>query len=147
LEALCARISFFLDLRSCSESHPVRAPLRNCELPHNLLTNPKLPQPLPSTHDVCNTLQHTATHCNTLQHTATHCTHTMFATSRHCLAYTSVLQCVAVCCSVLQCEFLMKSLNLTIKKIPASSSLNAADASVGFKDEKQGFLEKVQPIL
>jgi len=41
----------------------------------------------------------------------------------------------------------MKSLNLTIKKIPASSSLNAADASVGFKDEKQGFLEKVQPIL
>ena len=56
-----------------------------------------------------NTLQHTATHCNTLQHTATHCNtlqHTatlyraqdyLYNTDIQCC---SVLQCVAVCCSV-----------------------------------------------
>jgi len=59
----------------------------------------------------CNTLQHTATHCNTLQHTATHCS-TLQHTAAYCNTlrptglprrYNSVLQCVAVCCSVLQC--------------------------------------------
>ena len=58
LEALCARISFLLDLRYCFESQPVRAPLRNCKFPHNLLPNAffkrNLPQPLPRTHDICN---------------------------------------------------------------------------------------------
>jgi len=57
----------------------------------------------------CNMLQHTAPHCNTLQHTATHCTrcvtYSCFArvhlgsASGHAMC--SVLQCVAVCCSVL----------------------------------------------
>jgi len=73
----------------------------------------------------CNTLQHTATHCNTLQHTATHCntlqhtvisghlsswdpqymsqTHNTRSIIERCIAvYCSELQCVAVCCSVLQ---------------------------------------------
>jgi len=77
----------------------------------------------------CNTLQHTATHCNALQRTATHCNTLqhggMRAWSNHaCVAVDnlaarnvgstyippcirapaccSVLQCVTVCCSVLQ---------------------------------------------
>jgi len=70
------------------------------------------------------TLQHTATHCNTLQHTATHtATHTaircIMSMNTVCLTNVpfgientstpapavccSVLQCVAVRCSVLQC--------------------------------------------
>jgi len=73
----------------------------------------------------CNTLQHTATHCNIPQHTVTHC-NTLQHTVTHVLtpirgkkgrdptgalncffekcpggACCSVLQCVAVCCSVL----------------------------------------------
>jgi len=62
-----------------------------------------------------NTLQHTATHCNTLQHTATHCNtlqHTAYfgifwhgvTPSMRDMTYSvccSVLQCVAVCCSML----------------------------------------------
>jgi hypothetical protein len=56
-------------------------------------------------------LQHTATHYNTLQHTATHCN-----TALYCLIlvlkysavqrmgqHNAVLQCIAVCCIVLQC--------------------------------------------
>ena len=39
----------------------------------------------------CNTLQHTATHCNTLQHRS------------EIIIHVCVLQCAAVCCSVLQC--------------------------------------------
>ena len=52
-------------------------------------------------------MQHTATHCNTLQHTATHC-NTLQKKCIQCVRrveykqYT-LLQCVAVCCSVLQC--------------------------------------------
>ena len=52
----------------------------------------------------CNTLQHTATHCNTLQHTATHCSMWQCAISQNRLdVEDSLVQCVAVCCSVLQC--------------------------------------------
>jgi len=68
----------------------------------------------------CNTLQHTATHRNTLQHIATHCNilsgslhfvGTLYKKRRrvrHSLGRghhrkTNVLQCVAMCCSVLQC--------------------------------------------
>ena len=49
------------------------------------------------------TLQHTATHCNTLQHTATY----LMGGSLHeqicALSSAGVLQCVAMCCSVLRC--------------------------------------------
>ena len=51
---------------------------------------------LDATH--CNTLQYSTTHCNTLQHTATHCS-TLHGGAH---GYQSVLQCVAVCCSVLR---------------------------------------------
>ena len=71
-----------------------------------------------------NTLQHTATHCNTLQHTATHCNtlqHANLTGYQWCFAFLSqaprscdashsmlsvcsLLQCVAVCCSLLQCR-------------------------------------------
>ena len=55
----------------------------------------------------CNTLQHTATHCNTLQHTATHVVHVVLSYVTWCMEScgvgVSVLQSVAVCCSVLQC--------------------------------------------
>jgi len=66
----------------------------------------------------CNTLHHTATHCamlhhtapccNTLQHTATHCnTATRCNTLHHILAQPKmsryVLQCIAVCCTMLHC--------------------------------------------
>jgi len=65
-----------------------------------------------------NTLQHTATHCNTLQHTATHCNilcapvlqslhpqlmtrcNTLQHDATYCITCCSMLQCVAVCCSV-----------------------------------------------
>jgi len=52
-----------------------------------------------------NTLQHTATHCNTLQHTATLCVARWFAKQqmRRIIHSCSVLQCVAVCCSVYWC--------------------------------------------
>jgi len=63
----------------------------------------------------CNTLQHTATHCNTLQHNATHYIIYRYtfedATNVNVAAlvpyfafhrFPQVLQCVAVCCSVLQ---------------------------------------------
>jgi len=64
------------------------------------------------------TLQRTATHCNALQHSAIHCyivqhtaTHEITLASvadeiteaaRVVLGYRTLLQCVAVCCSVLQ---------------------------------------------
>jgi len=78
----------------------------------------------------CNTLQHTATRCNMLQHAATRCNTLQHAATRcntqclHCdhrvnihgtfvsfiaNSYSTfnsdgtLLQCVAVCCSVLQC--------------------------------------------
>ena len=66
----------------------------------------------------CNTLQHTATHCDILQHTATHYTtpdrqNAEHQPTRHHpplplpswsqIELNSVLQCVAVCCSVSQC--------------------------------------------
>ena len=44
-----------------------------------------------------------ATHCNTQQHTATHCYNTPQHTRNQWLVCCSVLQCVAVCCSVWQC--------------------------------------------
>jgi len=62
-----------------------------------------------------NTLQHAATHCNALQHAATHCIgHVDVVTAllqrgadieaKTCWSgYIHMLQCVAVCCSVLQC--------------------------------------------
>ena len=55
----------------------------------------------------CNTLQHTATHCNTLQHTATHAMRSNASPNpvtvlSSLLFSRSVLQCVAVCCRVLQ---------------------------------------------
>ena len=65
-----------------------------------------MPQP-------CHTYEsRTATHCNTLQHTATHCNRLHATAMSHlwitCVTWLiihrwcSVLQCVAVCCSVLQ---------------------------------------------
>ena len=46
---------------------------------------------------------HTATHCNTLQHNATHCNTMHHMLYIHTLATCGRHQCVAVCCSVLQC--------------------------------------------
>ena len=73
----------------------------------------------------CDTLQHTATHCSTLQHTATHCNtlqHTRFLPTHGVTTISrlpelldlflkeksSVLQCVAVCCSVSQVPTISK---------------------------------------
>ena len=57
----------------------------------------------PALYPEYDTLQHTATHCNIiLQHTATHCT-MCFCKDGTLPRNTSVLQCVAVCCSLLQC--------------------------------------------
>ena len=65
-------------------------------------------------------LQHTATHYNMLQHTATHCPHDIYWISEStsvCFCgkmadftcQCSLLQCVAVCCSVLQREKMRSS--------------------------------------
>ena len=61
----------------------------------------------------CNTLQHnvtlcitlhrTTTHCNALLHIATHCNTVQEGTGCNISGGRNVLQCVAVCCSVLQC--------------------------------------------
>ena len=99
----------------------------------------------------CNTLQHTATHCNTLQHTATHC-NKLQHTATHCntlqhlnshlgnavaaddlrraripvTASEPVLQCVAVCCSVLPCGAMnscaMKSTTQTMNSCTMKST-------------------------
>ena len=65
-----------------------------------------------STATHCNTLQHTATHCNTLQHTALlQCKNNgcsliykdVSSLAESCQFHPGMLQCVAVCCSVLRC--------------------------------------------
>jgi len=79
----------------------------------------------------CNTLRHAAIHCNTLQHTATHCNtlqHTRYwvlyrlsiriSSAKNAqlvcvrvelqfvaVCHSELLQCVAACCSVLQCQW------------------------------------------
>jgi len=83
---------------------------------------------LPHTATHFNTLKHTAMHCNTLQHTATHCDMSDRSVMwRLCTGVTShhitsqidhtchgVLQCVAVCCSALQCAELQHTVTRMI---------------------------------
>jgi len=71
----------------------------------------------------CNTLQHTATHCNTLQHTATHGNtrqHTATHGNTQNLEMLSVLQCVAVCCSVFSKEQTAKECQAASQNWPRS---------------------------
>jgi len=66
------------------------------------------------TKTLCNTLQHTATHCKTLHYTATHCNtlmqeqHCLLVNERKVVEGESIVQqeklrYVQVCCSIVQC--------------------------------------------